>query len=204
MSKVKPMFEIEKKFILTGEQEKRLTEGAEFLGEKTFTDIYFDTAEYALTKNDIWLRSREGAFEVKLPMRKNSFGGTNQYNEIDGEEKIRQVFGIVPEKSFLEDIRSFGYAPFCQFKTTRKKYRKGKFTIDLDDVDFGDFRYSLAEIELMVTEEKGIPSANEEILKFAKSLDLKIENVRGKGTEYLLRKKPEHYRALVEAGVVIE
>jgi hypothetical protein len=34
------MFEVEKKFILTPEQEKSLIEGAEVLGEKTFTDIY--------------------------------------------------------------------------------------------------------------------------------------------------------------------
>lgn len=199
------MFEIEKKFILTDEQEKRLIDGAEFLGEKIFTDIYYDTEQYALTKNDIWLRSREGRFELKLPAGKNRGGNfMNQYSEVEGEDKIRQVFDIAECGSFLQDIRSFGYAPLFRLKTTRKKYKKGKFMIDFDQVDSEGFEYSLVEIELMVADEKDIPAANGEILAFAQSMGLRIENVRGKGTEYLLRKKPEHYRALVEAGVVIE
>jgi len=198
------MFEIEKKFILTEKQKERLIDGAEFLGEKTFTDIYYDTEQYSLTKNDIWLRSRDGHFELKLPLQKNGYNLTNQYNELDGEEKIRQVFGIAPMGSFLEDIQSFGYAPFCECKTVRKKYKKGKFSIDLDKVYFDNFNYCLAKIEVMVENRENIKTANDDILAFADSLVLRAENIRGKIVEYLFREKPQHYRALVDAGVVIE
>lgn len=210
------MIEIEKKFILTDAQKKRLLEKAEFLGEKTFIDVYYDTPEYALTKNDIWLRARDGNFELKLPLQKNEKGLTNQYHEIEGEEKIRQIFGIVPKGNFLEDIQSFGYAAFCECKTTRKKYRKEKFIIDLDEVIFHkdsaqggsnhvrDFKYSIAEIELIIASEGEIKKANDEILAFADLMGLENKNLRGKVLEYLLRHKPEHYKALVDAGVVIK
>ena len=61
------MIEVEKKFILTTEQEKSLIEGADFLGEKKFTDIYYDDEDFSLTKKDLWLRNREGRFELKIP-----------------------------------------------------------------------------------------------------------------------------------------
>jgi len=198
------MIEIEKKFILTNVQKEKLLKNAEFLGEKTFTDIYYDTPEYALTKNDIWLRARNGKFELKLPLQKNGYELTNQYHEVEGEEKIRQIFDIVPMRSFLEDIQSFGYASFGEFRTIRKEYKKEKFTIDLDEVDFGDSNYSIAEIELLVESEEEIKKANNEILTFAKLMGLRSENLRGKMSEYLFRQKPEHYKALVDAGVVIE
>ena len=202
------MIEIEKKFILTDAQRKKMLENAEFLGEKTFTDVYYDTPEYTLTKNDIWLRTRNGKFELKLPLQKNGYGLTNQYHEIEGEEKIRQIFGIVPRGSFLEDIQSFGYASFGKFKTTRREYKKEKFTIDLDEVDYGDFKYSVAEIELLIENEKEIKKANNEILAFADLMGLSSpaggKNLRGKMSKYLFRHKPKHYKALVDAGVVIE
>lgn len=214
------MIEIEKKFLLTDAQKEKLLEKAEFLGEKTFVDVYYDTPEYVLTKNDIWLRARDGKFELKLPLQKNGSGLTNQYHEIEGEEKIRQIFDIVPNGSFLEDIQSFGYAAFCECKTARRKYQKEKFTIDLDEVTFfensaqggseyvRDFKYSIAEIELIIASEKEIKKANDEILAFADLMGLNPQaggkNLRGKVLEYLFRRKPEHYKALVEAGVVVE
>ena len=198
------MIEIEKKFILTDAQRERLSENAEFLGERTFTDVYYDTPEYALTKNDIWLRTRNGKFELKLPLQKNGKGLANHYHEVEGEEKIRQIFDIVPMGSFLEDIQSFGYASFGEFKTTRREYKKEKFTIDLDEVDYGNFKYSIVEVELLVESEKEIKKANDEILAFADLMGLENKNLRGKMPEYLFRQKPDHYKALVDAGVVIE
>lgn len=202
------MIEIKKKFLLTDAQRKKLLENAEFLGEKTFTDVYYDTPEYALTKNDIWLRTRNGRFEVKLPLQKNRHGLANQYHEIEGEEKIRQIFDIIPRGSFLEDIQSFGYASFGEFSTIRREYKRGKFTIDLDEVDYGNFKYSVAEIELLVEIAEEIKKANDEILAFADLMGLNPpvggKNLRGKMSEYLFRQKPDQYKALIDAGVMIE
>jgi len=202
------MIEIEKKFILTDAQKEKLLENAEFLDEKTFTDVYYDTPQYTLTKNDIWLRTRNGKFELKLPLQKNGRGLTNQYHEIEGEEKIRQIFDIIPRKSFLEDIQSFGYVSFGECKTTRRKYKKEKFTIDMDEVNFSNSDYFVTEIELLVESKEEIKKANDEILAFADLMGLNLpaggKNLRGKMSEYLFRYKPKHYRVLVDAGVVIE
>lgn len=196
------MIEVEQKFILTEKDIERLTAGADFLGEKIFTDIYYDTAEFALTKNDMWLRDRDGGYELKIPMRAVAESPTQQYNEIEGEEKIRELFALPPKADFVTDIAEFGYAPFCTLITTRKKYAKSGFMIDLDLVEVGDFVYNIAKIELLVKEKKDIPEAIGKIEEFATKNGLKISNVRGKVLEYLLRKKPAHYQALVTAGVV--
>ena len=196
------MIEVEQKFILSDKDLERLTAGADFLSEKTFTDIYYDTAQYTLTKNDIWLRARAGKYELKIPMREMADSLAQQYNEIEGEEKIRELFAITPRVDFAADILEFGYRPFCALRTTRKKYKKDGFVIDLDLVECADFVYNIGEIELMVNEKAEIPKAIEKIEAFAKKNKLKITYVRGKVLEYLKRKKPEHYQALVEAGVV--
>lgn len=74
---------------------------------------YYDTPEHALTKNDIWLRKSGENWEVKIPAISATGKGAVQYQEIEGEDKIRQVFDVVPEVDFEKDIAKFGYAPFC-------------------------------------------------------------------------------------------
>jgi len=198
------MIEVEQKFILSEDDIKCLTTDAVFISEKTFTDVYYDTAEYALTKNDMWLRKRGEGFDLKLPMREVKDSLAQQYQEIEGEDKIREIFGIPRMNDFEMDIKALGYDVFCVCTTTRKKFNKEGFGIDIDAVEYGDFSYNIAEIELMVNEKEEISEATEKIKTFAKKNKLKIENVRGKVLEYLLRKKPEHYNALVKAGVVVE
>jgi adenylate cyclase class IV len=200
------MFEVEQKFLLSEKDLNKLVEDAEFLGEKKFVDQYFDTAEYNLTKNDIWLRKRGESFELKIPVAESFESSTNQYQEIEGEEKIREIFAIPKIKSFVEDIFDLGYSCFCECQTTRKKYQKGKFIIDLDEVEYADsdFKYCLAEVELLVENKDDIQKAEAEILEFAKSLNLEVSRVRGKVLEYLKREKPEHYQAIKDAGVLKE
>lgn len=198
------MIEVEKKFILSEKDISRLTDGADFLGENIFTDTYYDTADYALTKNDMWLRKRGNQFELKLPMHLGDSSLSQQYQEIEGEEKIREIFAVPVQSDFVADIAKFGYEPFCVCQTKRKKYKKEGFTIDLDKVEYGDFSYALGEIGLMVENENQMAEAAERIQKFAEKNGLKILPVRGKIIEYLKRKKPAHFQVLVAAGVVKE
>jgi adenylate cyclase class IV len=205
------MFEVEKKFKLTEDEKIRLLDGAEFVGEKTFIDVYYDSSEFALTKNDMWLRKRGEIFELKIPMY-GALGNSlmQQYQEIEGEQKIREIFAIAPLSDFESDIRSLGYEIFCICKTNRKKYLKNGFTIDLDFVVFEnddneiDFTYVLAEVELLVENKDQMSEAVERIEKFAKEQGLKNDYVRGKVIEYLFRKKPKHFEVLVTTGVVRE
>jgi adenylate cyclase class IV len=196
------MIEVEKKFILNEQDKERLTKNAQFLNERVFTDIYYDTEIFSLTANDKWLRSREGRFELKLPLHEGADRLADQYDELEDEQKIIEALNLPSNRNLTDDLVKAGYSSFCTCKTTRRKYKKEPFIIDLDIVDFQDFTYNIGEIELMVNEKLEIESAIERIMDFAKAQNLTIAPVRGKVIEYLKRTKPNHYQALVKAGVV--
>ena len=44
-----------------------LARGGVLKGETRFRDVYWDTADCALTRRDMWLRARDGCWELKLP-----------------------------------------------------------------------------------------------------------------------------------------
>ena len=61
------MIEVEKNFAVTEKDKACLIEDAVLLYKKVFTDVYYDSSDYALTGKDFWLRTREGKFELKVP-----------------------------------------------------------------------------------------------------------------------------------------
>ena len=97
------MIEVEKKFLLTNEEKERLIEGAEFLVEKKQSDVYYDTADYKLTLKDWWLRSRNGIFELKVPLTSENHRSVDQYEEYDDEDQIRELINLPKNKSFQND-----------------------------------------------------------------------------------------------------
>lgn len=63
--------EVEKKF--TAPDYESLSKcvkegGGTDIGTKSFTDVYYDTSACVLTRKDTWLRCRDGAWELKLPV----------------------------------------------------------------------------------------------------------------------------------------
>ncbi|TAL50779.1 CYTH domain-containing protein [Patescibacteria group bacterium] len=194
------MMEIEKKFRITPEQEAHLLEGARFLRVVTNEDIYFDRPDFVLTKQDHWLRKRSGRFELKRRAHElgHKMGGT-AYDEIEDEAGIRTFLDLPVVNSLEADLSVAGYKPFTKIVTQRKSYEKEGFHVDLDNCDFG---YEVAEIELMVTDEREREQALERIETFARHMGLNQTPVRGKIIEYLYRFSPEHYQALVDAGVL--
>lgn len=196
------MIEVEKKFVANEENIQRLTTNAVFLGEKVFTDIYYDTEDFNLTRQDKWLRSRENKFELKLP----TYVGNrlvDQYEELEDELKIKLELGLSGDVS-LVDLEKHGFLPFCICTTTRKKFKKEKFIIDIDKVDFPNFIYYIGEIELMVSNQSEVKVAVDEILKFASDHHLDLSTTRGKVIAYLQYAKQDHFQALIAAGVVEE
>lgn len=196
------MIEVEKKFIFEESDKSRLTDGAEFLNERIFTDTYYDTKGFTLTSQDKWLRSREDRFELKLPLHSGAERLADQYDELEDESSIKEALNFDTSKSLVDNLKENGYIPFCICKTTRNKYKKDQFIIDLDVVDFQDFTYAIGEIELMVNKKSEIEEAINKIMFFASENNLKIAPVRGKVIEYLKKVKPEHYQTLVKVGVV--
>jgi adenylate cyclase class IV len=193
------MIEVEKKFILTDEQEKSLVSGAEFLGEKTFADVYYDDADFSLTRKDLWLRSRAGRFELKIPLNESiETRISDQYRELESDEEILNYFGV-SGSNLNEFLASKRFEPFCEITTIRKKYKKEGFNMDLDVMDFG---YKLAEIEFMTDDNSSLREATASIIAFAKRHDIKTEEcVKGKVLKYLELKSPAHLQALIDAGV---
>ena len=191
------MIEVEKKFILENKDLKRLISEAEFISTNEFTDVYYDDQDYSLTKNDIWLRSRSDRFELKFPvLSEAAHSFINLYDEIYNEPEMCTKLKIEFRKSLEHSLKSSGYNPFCSIITTRTKYKKDNFIIDIDRVDFG---YQLAEIELQVSSEKEVEEASNKIINFAKSYGLKIKPIRGKVIEYIRRNNPNHFEALKSA-----
>lgn len=112
------MIEMEIKFALNKKDEERLIEGARFIGQRVHTDTYYDTKTFSLTSRDIWLRRRDGKFEMKIPLHKSARRTVDQYNELNEDEKIKNFLGIPGNNNLADDLKKHGYEPFCLCKTT--------------------------------------------------------------------------------------
>ena len=201
------MIEIEKKFLLTDEQKNKLLDGAQSLGLKIVEDSYLDTDTFALTTNDLWFRERDGAYELKAPLKSGSgsYTATNRYNEITDVEEISQVLGFDNGLNFETSLSRAGIKKFMTIHTSRQSYEKQGFHIDVDAATYpgSAFEYAVAEIELLVNSESEADEADRRIVEFANTFDLTTDQVvLGKVAAYLKAEKPEHYKALVSAGVL--
>lgn len=201
------MIEIEKKFLLTEEQQNKLLGGAKELGRKVVEDTYFDTDGYRLTLGDYWLRKRDGAYELKAPLRSGSgsYEATNRYNEITDAEEILRELGLGDGTDIETALASAGIKRFMTCFSDRSSYDKNSFHVDIDSVTYldSDFEHAVAEIELLVESEAEADEADRRIMEFAKGLNLATDQViMGKVAAYLKEKRPDHYRALVDAGVL--
>ena len=193
------MIEVEKKFMVQHDEFARLTAGVRLLGEKKFTDVYYDASDYTLTKKDIWLRTRSGKFELKFPIAGAAAAQrVTVYDEIEDDAAICTKLGISAEAPLGELLTLAGYLPFATIETTRLKYEKDDFHIDADEADFD---YSILEIELMVSSEGEVKSAEQRILEFAavNGIPVSEKRLRGKVIEYIRRNDPTHFRALEKA-----
>jgi len=190
------MIEIEKKFIPQEGDIERITENAEFIGETVNDDTYYDK-DFFLAKKDIYVRRRNDTFEMKIGIRRRGFEGIiSTYKEIDDENEIRKELGISNRGTMEEDLETSSYKPYGSWKTTRNKYRKEDFTIDIDSVDYG---YEVIEIELLVDDESKMDEATGRILEFAKKLSLTKSAKTGKVSGFLKQNYPEEYKEIRKA-----
>lgn len=180
------MIEVEKKFKPTEEQLQAMLEGAEFLGEKVLHDVYYDYSDYRMFKKGTRLRSRDGAWELKV----GSAGGVAE--ELETEDEIKNFFGI---EVSLTDFVNENMKPFIDYVTKRRKYKKGEFEICVDELDFG---LSVVEVELMVNDENEVKEARDKILSFGAEFGLEPAKAIVKREAYFKARKPELYKELCE------
>jgi len=197
------MIEVEKKFLLTPEQEEKLIANAEFIKKQELLNSFYDDPKYSLTKKDWWLRDRNGRFELKIPIAANRTGLTDQYEELENEEDIKKALDFLSDSDLRKELAIRDFSPFYSCLTIRRKYRKNGFAIDLDLTYFDpETTYEIAEIELLVNDKSEVDAAAAKIKEFAADHNIPYGPVRGKIIEYLKRYRLEHYETLVDAGII--
>ncbi len=194
--------EIERKVRLEPHQIQQIAKTAILVKETQIQDTYFDTDDYQYTAQNMWLRQRDGSFELKIGIKKEN-GAIDRYEEITDQHLILSHLRLDVGVDFPTALSQKNISAFCSFLTLRKTYRLGEITIDVDDADFGDFRYRVAEIEMVVSDLSKMHEAEQKIGLFIKEfgIDTSIP-VPAKLSYYLYCKKPDHYQALVQNRVV--
>jgi thiamine-triphosphatase len=216
----KDHFEVERKFRYSLDKVPLLEQNCgdtrfksvKFIGETSFTDTYYDVHDaYPLTCNDIWLRQRQNNWECKCPVKLTS--------EMDSYQEITKITEIVTflsnklariynnsaydSEKFKDWLKDIGAKPFTTIITKRRKYLvDDKFTIDLDEADFGHF---VGEVELIVSDKNDILNAECDILKLCHQhpwfFDLKGHQM-GKLLMYISKYNPKQWDSLQKSGLV--
>jgi len=199
--------EIEKKFQPTEAQLVQLVNGATLLGRKELEDSYFDTDAFDLRMRDYWFRMRDGAYELKTPLfspEHRESTATNQYHELTTLPEIREALGVPAGIDFEEALARAGIKKFVTAHTTRNRYKKEAFEIDVDTVTYDDssFRYNLVEIELLLEDTAYVDEAEAKIIAFALRHGLDTsQNIDGKIVAFMKAEYPTVYDAFVQANV---
>jgi len=184
------MIEVEKKFQPTKEQLEALLKDADFLGEKVNHDIYYDFEDLRLFYDNVKLRNRNGNFELKIDKKLSEDETDSISHEIEDEEEIKKYLQISVS---IEEYTKENMIVFSDYVNNRKKYKKGAFIIDLDNMDFG---YELCEVELLVDSEEKAKEASDAILSFVKQFGIEIQKIPSKRETYLRLKNPELYEKI--------
>lgn len=195
----KSMIEVEVRFHLPEEKREHFLNNAIFISEVSFTDTYYDTQDYALSIQDVWLRTRDNKFMLKVPATHTNtfaFDKTSPMHEIEDESEIRKILKVQAKSDIKLDIESHGYKPLYTFTSTRRKYKNGEFSIDIDHVDYKIFTYDICEVEIMVKQAEEVQEALQKIHSFIEKHGITVNPIDGKLLYLIKRVNPEHYHIL--------
>jgi adenylate cyclase class IV len=186
------MIEIEKKLNPSNESVELIKNDAIFISSKIMNGILYDYENFSLIKDDVWLRKRNGKFDLKVSRdkdRKNRF--LDIYDEIKDESKICEALNIksIAEENFIE---------VANLITKRGKYKLGEINIDFDFVTSAhdDFAYQLMEVELMVEIEVEVPAALEKIKRLMNRYGIPDKSATAKIMQYFHEKKRHIFDAI--------
>ena len=201
------MFEVEIKFKITPEQKIHLIKDAEFLSKEEFIDVYYDTETYDLSLKDIWLRTRNNKFLLKIPIHSQNHNllklqRNTPKKEIENLGEIinfLKLKNIEKFKNLPETLIHNGYLPLYEYSNIREKYQAGSFIIDFDTALWENHIFETCEIELLAKSEAEIPKALDSIRSFAQSKNLTITPVEARLIEIIKIKNPDHYQKLQNA-----
>ncbi len=208
--------EVECKFRYTDAVEAILAALGKPLGTKRFTDVYWDTNGCHLTTNDLWLRQRDGVWELKVPaFAANTMGSVDVYDEHHGLERVdaflsKQMakLSLTRDGTGTPPMETFGLHPFAVIVTNRTSFAvtpsfdKSNIVVRVD-LDRTDTNYKIGECELLVTDANDVQRAGGILQKFCRELALDTTPpIRGKVLEFIAHNRPKHYEMLVDCGLV--
>jgi len=156
--------EVEQKFSVPDNYRRVMeTAGAELVSEKTLSDIYLDTEDLALLRQDVWLRRRGTLWEVKIGggARRNT-GGMTQYREVEGKDKVQEEvarFTSVDLDKMIEMVRVV---------SVRESWVFEELSVVIDRmVDDG---WSVGEVEIVVNSQEEVDGARKKVQETANML----------------------------------
>lgn len=228
----KIVLEIEQKFAINDEcshVETRLTElGFSKTTEIKMVDWYFDTPDWSLTPRDCWLRYREtprgSSWQLKKRGKKHE-GGATVYEELKDEEAIEASITLlsssISDVSVREEYDGHAvpkfphptpspFVPFARIETNRQSWTfDGEseaydgLSVDLDGTQYG---YMVGEVEAVVNNDGDVSLAKTRIDALVKEItqdqDASNHVPVGKLEYYLIRNRPDHYKACVQGGSI--
>ena len=204
--------------------ETRLVElGFSKTNEIDMVDWYFDTPDWSLTPRDCWLRCRETprGSSWQLKRGKKHEGGATVYEELEDEEAIEASISLLPNSisHVMVPEEYEGHAvpkipqptparlvPFARIETNRQSWTfdgdsseaYDGLSIDLDGTQYG---YMVGEVEAVVYNDSDVSLAKTRIDALVKEItrdqDASNHVPVGKLEHYLIRHRPDHYKACV-------
>lgn len=187
MEEKKKQFEVEEKFQPNEEQKSKLLEGATLLSSKEVVDDYYDTETFDFAKKGMWLRNRDGNWELKV------YIGEAVANEITEQKEILEKLGYSSYSDFSQ-FRNDKLKLLAKILTMRNKYSKEGFILDFDETDFGLIK---TDIETMVGSEAETVVAREKIIQFAHTFGMERADLPLKPVAYLQKMRPDIYSEIL-------
>ena len=206
--------EVERKYDASVVSVDALTQTVESLGGETkgvvtFTDVYYDTPDASLAAKDTWLRARDGAWEIKVPLSqgddtaRRSGGERSVFREVEGpgaclHELNAALLGapandvddartndLDAEAALIAAMKTLDVHPFAKFTTERAKFSLDGADVDVDAASFG---HGVCEVEVLCAYESQVPDAEAKIAYVATRLGLTpLSDSGGKLETYIRR-----------------
>ncbi len=205
------MIEVESRFLLTAAKQELLLEGATFSGETRFNVQVLDYATWDLAYNNIWLKLKNGKYELKMPLQGQAPSEQGHlatvFDEISDNQKILALLRLPANENIAEELEKAGIHSIASIDTIRASYKKGQFFLDLDTAKFsllasGEiYHYSVAEIEIQTTPDH-VAQARQDIIDFAHKHGLEVSDIRGKLMEFIFQNYPEVYKEFVRRKII--
>jgi len=150
--------EVEQKFSVPDTYRTVLeSAGAEKVSQKVLSDIYLDTHDLALLRQDVWLRKRGTQWELKIPagVGGKNIGGMTQYVEVEGRDEVKR------ELARFTGIEMERMVEMVKVVSVRESWSLEEFSIVIDRME--DDGWSVGEVELIVKSKEEVKTAKTKV-----------------------------------------